>query len=122
MARMKKQEVQAQIENELHDEVMELTASDEQGAAPTEKKAYTSPIVKAGYDLETIQKQFQTKSAAIRFLGSKGFKTGDIAKFFPGNGPGGRMRYQHARNVLTQKLKGKSVEETTTNEDTETEE
>lgn len=124
MARMKKQ-VQDVIDQEIesaaqNEEVLDLTEETATNQ-PKEPKAYVNPIVKAGHTLEAIQEQFKTKSAAIRFLGKQGFKTGDIAKFFPGNGPGGRMRYQHARNVLTQKLKGTNVEGSDSSSETETE-
>jgi hypothetical protein len=63
-----------------------------------------NPITKAGYFADAIMEEHKTKSAAIRFLASKGFKTGDIAKFLPGSF-NGHVRYQHVRNVLNQKPK-----------------
>lgn len=45
-----------------------------------------------------LRTQFKTKSAAIRFLDSKGFKPKEIAKHLD-------IRQQHVRNVLSQELK-----------------
>jgi hypothetical protein len=42
--------------------------------------------------------EFPTKSARIRYLASKGMKTGDIAKLMG-------IRYQHVRNTLQRPLK-----------------
>lgn len=53
-------------------------------------------------DLSTEQTKtmngLPTKSAKIRYLHSQGMTTGQIAKVLD-------IRYQHARNVLTQPLK-----------------
>lgn len=48
--------------------------------------------------LEWIKEQFQTKSAAVRYLINQGFEVKDIAKHLD-------MRYQHVRNVSLQTLK-----------------
>jgi DNA-binding NarL/FixJ family response regulator len=48
--------------------------------------------------LTWIKEQFQTKSAAIRYLISQGHATKHIAKHLG-------VRYQHVRNVATNKLK-----------------
>ena len=50
--------------------------------------------------LEDLLEQYGTKSAVIRYLDSKGWSRGAIAKFMG-------IRYQHVRNVLTQELKRK---------------
>lgn len=63
-----------------------------------------NPITKAGYFADKIMDEYKSKSAAIRFLASKGFRTGDIASFLPGTF-NGHVRYQHVRNVLNQKSK-----------------
>jgi len=47
---------------------------------------------------EWIKANFKTKSGAIRYLDSQGFKTKDIVGLL-------RIRYQHVRNVLTKELK-----------------
>lgn len=48
--------------------------------------------------LEWIKEQFKTKSAAIRFLVSRGFPNKVIAKHLG-------LKHQHVRNVATQTLK-----------------
>lgn len=48
--------------------------------------------------LEWLGKTFKTKSARIRYLVTKGFKTKDIAKHLG-------VKYQHVRNVSTTTLK-----------------
>jgi hypothetical protein len=48
--------------------------------------------------LEYLKEQFQTKSAAIRFLVNQGFEVKAIAKHLG-------IRYQHARNVANTELK-----------------
>ena len=48
--------------------------------------------------LDWIKEQFQTKSAAVRYLVNQGFEVKDIAKHLG-------MRYQHVRNVSLQTLK-----------------
>lgn len=47
---------------------------------------------------EWLKEQFQTKSAAVRFLINQGFEVKDIAKHL-------NMRYQHVRNVSKTDLK-----------------
>lgn len=64
----------------------------------------TNPIARDGYNLLDLYEQYKTKSAVIRFLGSKGYKTGDIARFMD-------IIYQHARNVLKQQPKKKAAPE-----------
>jgi hypothetical protein len=48
--------------------------------------------------LEWLKSQFQTKSATIRYLVSKGFEVKDIAKHL-------NIRYQQVRNVSKNELK-----------------
>lgn len=48
--------------------------------------------------LEWLRVNFNSKSAIIRFLGGKGFGAKEIAQHLD-------IKYQHARNVLTQHLK-----------------
>jgi len=48
--------------------------------------------------LEWIKEQFQTKSAAVRYLVNQGHEVKDIAKHL-------KMRYQHVRNVSKNPLK-----------------
>lgn len=48
--------------------------------------------------LDWLKEQFQTKSAAVRYLVNQGFSVRDISKHLD-------MRYQHVRNVSIQKLK-----------------
>jgi DNA-binding NarL/FixJ family response regulator len=62
------------------------------GESPT-----TDPIF-GEYTKAKLKEMFQTKSAAIRFLVSKGFATKDIAKHLD-------IRYQMVRNVKTNQLK-----------------
>lgn len=47
---------------------------------------------------EWLKEQFQTKSAAVRYLVNQGFAVKDIAKHL-------EMRYQHVRNVSKTDLK-----------------
>lgn len=47
---------------------------------------------------EWLKEQFQTKSAAVRYLINQGFEVKDIAKHLD-------MRYQHVRNVSKTDLK-----------------
>lgn len=52
-----------------------------------------------GETYEELMKRFNNnKSAVMRYLSSKGWKTGPIAKFMD-------VRYQFARNVLTAPMK-----------------
>lgn len=44
-------------------------------------------------------------SARIRYLAGEGYSRSDITKLIP-NASGGKLRYQHVRNVLEQKLVG----------------
>lgn len=48
--------------------------------------------------LQWLKEQFKTKSAAIRYLHSKGFTVNQIHKHLG-------IRYQHVRNVLSTELK-----------------
>jgi hypothetical protein len=96
MARIRKNQAEA-VEVETPETEVEAPTT-----APT-KAEYVNPIVKAGFDLDTLREQYTTKSAVIRFLGQRGYATKDIAKFMD-------IRYQHARNVLTQKMKSKTEE------------
>ncbi len=48
--------------------------------------------------LEWIKENFQTKSAAVRYLINQKFEVKDIAKHL-------NMKYQHVRNVATSPLK-----------------
>lgn len=67
-------------------------------AAPVTNTEGKNPIVVAGYTKEQLYDEHKNHSAVMRFLASKGYKTGDIAKFLD-------KRYQHVRNVLNQKSK-----------------
>lgn len=71
--------------------------------APTAPVETKNPIVAAGHNFEALRDELKTKSAVIRLLASKGFKTGDIARFMD-------VRYQHVRNVLNQKSKKPAAE------------
>jgi hypothetical protein len=58
-----------------------------------------------GRDMNAIMTQFGgVKSKAIRFLASEGLKTSEIVKEMKKVYPD--FIYQHARNVLNQKVKG----------------
>lgn len=72
-------------------------------AVKVENKKVETPVevqnhVLVGYKPETRETEFATKSARIRYLASKGMKTGDIAKLMG-------IRYQHVRNTLQRPLK-----------------
>lgn len=59
----------------------------------------TTTVAEGGMPtLDWLKEHFKTKSAAIRYLHTKGFKVKDISKHLG-------VRYQHVRNVLTTELK-----------------
>lgn len=49
--------------------------------------------VLANEDIDKLRDEYKTKSAVIRYLGSKEYTRSDIAKAL-------NIRYQHVRNVL----------------------
>lgn len=58
-----------------------------------------------GHDIVALITQFDgVKAKVIRFLASEGIKTAEITKMMKTVYP--EFRYQHARNVLNQKVKG----------------
>jgi hypothetical protein len=59
--------------------------------------------------LEFLKKHFKTRSAAIRYLHSKGHSVNVIHKHL-------NLRYQHVRNVLTTELKRGPNEQPTIND------
>jgi len=83
------------------------TAVQSVAAMPAATEATT--VITNGIVLNAEQKKLfdpmQTKSERIRYLASLGYKNGPIAKFLS-IVYGKPMKYQHARNVLNQKLKG----------------
>jgi hypothetical protein len=67
--------------------------------APVEpKKTASKDILPMPEDVAKLE----SKSAKIRALAAKGWKTGDIARTM-------NIRYQHARNVLKQPVKNSSA-------------
>lgn len=67
-----------------------------------ETKGVVAPASAPKYNGQALIKEHGSKSAAIRFLNSKGETTGAIAKILG-------IRYQHARNVLVTPLTGKKL-------------
>lgn len=77
------------IESQVSEEqIIETVAPVETAPAPVQEE----------YNLEQLMSELKTKSATIRFLSSKGWANGKIAKFMG-------IRYQHVRNVLITPLK-----------------
>lgn len=61
-------------------------------------------VAKVERDMTALMEQFGgVKSKAIRFLASEGLKTAEITKLMQSVFP--KFIYQHARNVLNQKVK-----------------
>jgi len=70
-----------------------VTESDGTAAVETNKVEGVNKIAVDGHTMETLMKEHKNFSGVIRFLASKNYKIGDIAKFM-------NKRYQHVRNVL----------------------
>lgn len=93
MAKTKQNEVIEQsTTTEVHNPILDI---------PSETAKVTSEYATDGSQAPMLVEQHGSVSAAIRFLDSKGFERGQIAKIMS-------RRYQHVRNVLITPLKKSS--------------